>query len=345
MSTVLSKHIVCVITAFALLLGIVNISVNAENYSDGHIIIDTVSAVTGDTVIVKLNMENNPGIMAMTISITYDSSALSYQKFYRGYLRDYMVVDHPDKNLIRLVNCESINFRDNDTMISLEFKVKDNAEFGFYPISVEYKSGDFCNFNLKKFMPKITSGGVDIAFNGNNCSHKKYDEWQTVAKPSCENPGAEQRNCIKCGHADIKEIPAVGHDYEDLWTIDKPATAESSGIMSRHCKNCDSSTDTLTFSLEQSEEEKLQNNSGSVVNKSEFTDKLVKEQLPEKSDEKPNEKTDENGKENSGEDIFTEIVEGEDGPIEKITSAVPDLPKFMKIFFAAVVVLLSLLLI
>ena len=348
MSTIFSKRIICFISILTLLFGMLCIPAHADDYPDGHIIIDTVSAVTGDSVIVKINIENNPGIMAMTISITYDSNALTYEGFYRGYLRDYTVADHPDKNLIRFVNCETGNRRNNDTIVSLKFKVKDNAEFGFYPISIDYKSGDFCNYWLKKLMPEITSGGVDVAFNGNNCSHKKYSDWETAAKPSCTEPGAEQRTCQKCGHVDIRETPAVGHDYEDFWTVDTPATADSSGTMSRHCKNCDAYTDLLTFSLEQSEENNLSNNSGSVIEQSDFTDKLVKEQLPEKTEEK---NTDNNqseitsNSENTAEQIINNIIEKGDGPIAKILAAIPNVRKLGTVIITAIIVLLRLILI
>lgn len=351
MFTEFSKRIICFIGIFTLLTGSLRIPASADSYPDGHIIIDTVSAVTGDSVIVKIRMENNPGIMAMTISITYDSSALTYQRYYRGYLWDYTVADHPDKNLIRFVNCENGNARNNDTMVSLKFKVNDNAEYGFHPISIEYKSGDFCDYYQKKLMPEITSGGVDVAFNGNNCSHKTYSEWETAAKPSCTEPGAEQRTCLKCGHVDIRETPAVGHDYYDYWTVDKPATADSSGTMSRHCKNCDAYTDLLTFSLEESEENNLENDSGSVIKPSDFTDKLVKEQLPEKNEDKPNSNPDGNnsvnngGSENSAEQIIDNIIENSDGPIGKILSAIPNVRKLGTVILTSFIILFRLILI
>ena len=118
----------------SLLLGVC-FTASAADGNDGHITVDTVTAVNGDTVVVKLTMSENPGIMAMTISVTYDSSVLTYEKFYRGYLRDYTVADHPDENLIRFVNCENGNARNNAVIVSFQFKVKDSAAFGFYPIN------------------------------------------------------------------------------------------------------------------------------------------------------------------------------------------------------------------
>ena len=161
-------------------------------------------------------------------------------------------------------------------------------------------------------------------------------------------PGAEQRTCEKCGHVDIRETPAAGHDYEDFWTVDTPATADSSGTMSRHCKNCDAYTDLLTFSLEQSEENNLSNNSGSVIEQSDFTDKLVKEQLPEKTEEKNtnnNQSEITSNSENTAEQIINNIIEKDDGPIAKILAAIPNVRKLGTVIITAIIILSRLILI
>ena len=273
---------VCVLCVFSLCLTVPSASAEeADKYKDGHITIDTVSALNGDSVIVKIMMENNPGIMAMTISITYDSSALEFERYYWGYLGDYTVVDHPDKNLIRFVNCETRNYYENEKMISLQFKVREDADFGFYPIDIEYKSGDFCNWKLEKFMPAVTAGGVEVLYTGENCSHKNYSEWTVATEAWCTEPGAKQRVCEKCGHVELGEIPPIGHDFAPEWTIDEQATENTPGKMSRHCTRCDAVTDVLTFTLEQSEDNGLDNETGTVVKPSDITDDLMEEQLPD----------------------------------------------------------------
>lgn len=349
---------ICVIISILLLISSLGVSAE-EDYSQGHIIIDSVSALNGDSVILRINMENNPGIMAMTISITYDSSALKYERYYFGYLNDYTVVDHPDKNLIRFVNCQKRDYSDNDTILSIQFKVKEDADFGFYPVSIDYKAGDFCNWNLDKLMPAITSGGVDVAYNGSNCSHKKYGDWEVVAKPACTEKGAKQRTCVKCGHIDIGEIPAAGHDFAEEWTVDRAATAEASGIMSRHCKNCEETTDVLTFSLSESDELQIDNSEGTVIKPSDTTDKLMEEQLPEVFKQNGGSSISKNNKDGNNSDangadvdneapsisILEEIKENGDGPLSKILSAIPDINLLRNIFIAALALFTVMILI
>lgn len=330
-------RIFCVILAASMLFG--SLSVSAEEYS-GHITVDTVTAINGDSVTVRLQMEENPGIMAMTVSITYDSSALTYEAYYRGYLTDYTVADHPEQNLIRFVNCQNGNMRKNGTFITLQFKVKEDADFGFYPISIEYQAGDFCNWQLDKLMPKITPGGVNIEYNGKNCSHKKYGEWEVGAEPSCLENGIDRRFCVKCGHCDMRETEPIGHTYSDTWTVDKPATAESAGTMSRHCIRCDATTDLLTFTLPEAEENGIENSVLEEIKPSDFTDRLTTEQLPEgggKSDSPsaaPEVNTD-----NSG--TLTGSISAVSGSaLEKIVSALPLGIKRLEGLFAVMLPLL-----
>lgn len=344
---------VCLILSVILLVSSLCVSAE-EDYSQGHITIDTVSALNGDSVILRINMENNPGIMAMTISITYDSSALTYERYYRGYLKDHTVVDHPDKNLIRFVNCEARNYYNNDTVISIQFKVKEDADFGFYPVSIDYNEGDFCNWKLNKFMPVITPGGIEVAYNGSNCSHKNYGEWEIAANPTCTEKGAKQRACVKCGHIDIAEIPAAGHDFAEEWTVDREATAEASAIMSRHCKNCEETTDVLTFSLEESEELEIDNSEGGVIKPSASTDKLLKEQLPEVFEQNGGSSISKNDKEEQpsdvdGEtpstDIIEKIKENGEGPLAKILNALPNTGLLRGILIALLALFTAVLLI
>ena len=352
------KAVFCLILSVLLLISPLGVSAE-EDYSQGHITIDTVSALNGDSVILKIAIDNNPGIMAMTISITYDSSALTYERYYFGYLNDYTVVDHPDKNLIRFVNCQSRNYSNNDTILSVQFKVKEEADFGFYPVSIDYKAGDFCNWKLDKLMPVITPGGVDVAYNGSNCSHKKYGDWEVVAKPACTEKGAKQRACVKCGHIDIGEIPAAGHDFAEEWTVDREASADASGIMSRHCKNCEETTDVLTFSLPESEEHKIENSEGTVIKPSDLTDKLIEEQLPEvfkqnggssiSKNNKDGNNSDSNGSDGDNEapsiGILEEIKENGDGPLSKILSAIPDINLLRAIFISVLTLFTVIILI
>ncbi len=319
----------------------------AEEYPDGLITINKETALNGDSVVFSFTMSHNPGIMAMTISITYDSSALEYEKYSLGCLRDYTVAAHPAQNIVRFVSCDprENNYR-NDVMFSMQFKVKEDADFGFYPIDISYSKGDFCDEDLKKLMPTVKAGGVEVEYNGTNCSHKGYGEWKEVAAPACLSDGIRQRKCLKCPHTETASIAPVGHDFERAWTIDKAATKENSGIMSRHCTRCAEVTDTITYSLEQSEQLGAENKENAVIKPNDFTNSLVEEQLPEVFEQNggtalPPEREENEKNDNS---IIGEIEKNSTGRIAKIIEAIPNFEQIKNLLSAAVLFLIRLLL-
>ena len=257
-------------------------SVSAAVINEGIITVASVTGNTGDTVIVPITIDENPGICGITVSISYDSSALEFIEDMMGnVIYEYLTKAHPDRNIIRLVTVEAGNKYNNGTLLNLKFKISDSAAAGLHKIDILYNSGDFCNWKLEKFMPAVTPGGVEVLYTGENCSHKNYGEWTVAAEAGCTEPGVKQRVCEKCGHVDLGEIPAIGHDFAPEWTIDEQATENTPGKMSRHCTRCDAVTDVLTFTLEQSEDNGLDNETGTVVKPSDITDDLMEEQLPD----------------------------------------------------------------
>lgn len=65
-------------------------------------------------------------------------------------------------------------------------------------------------------------------------------EENVIKLPTCEEKGQRNGVCSVCGTQEVMDIPALGHDWEKTYTIDSPATFESSGSMSIHCTRCES---------------------------------------------------------------------------------------------------------
>lgn len=352
----MKKRILSVIISVCLIIisACCGFSVSAADINEGKIEIPTIDANVGDSVVVPIKITENPGIMAVTVSVTYDPSVLKYETFYYGdVFTDYTIANHKDRKLIRLVICERRNKKTDGNIISFKFKVLDNAKAELTKIGLEYSRGDFCNWNLDKIMPEVVSGGINVAFNGSNCTHKSYGEWKEVTKPVCEEVGVSERACKLCGHKELKEIPPIGHTYSDIWTVDKPATAESDGTMSRYCIRCDDYVDRINFSLEQSEKEEIKNEIWEDVTDKELGEQLFKDQNPDK-ELTPNKPAD-TDKENEDsvfnpDNILNNILsENEDtdssipSVAEKIAEAIPEYESIFKAFVIAVGVLLLLI--
>ncbi len=267
----------------ASVLLITTLTVSAAEIKEGKFEIAEISANPGDTVTVPISFTENPGIMAVTINFTYDSKVLEFVKYHKGtVVSDYGVKAFPEENRIRFVSCQNSNDTlNNGTFISFEFKVKKGAKAGLSNIGISYSKGDFCNKNLDRIMPKVISGGVKVQFDGSNCGHTNYTDWEKVAEPSCEGEGKKQKYCLACGHVESESIPKTDHHYEDNWTIEVAATKDEDGVMVRYCVFCQEEQ-RRSYSLEQSGN-KIPNKKDDAVSNDVVTD-ILGEYEPDEQD-------------------------------------------------------------
>ena len=256
-------------------------------YADGNectVTVGRTSGTAGDLVYVPVSIENNPGIAAITISVTYDSKALDFAGYDQGrvFTDSITLKEHPDKNYIRVVVCEyGKNSTVNDDILVLKFNIKESAEVGIHAMTVKYTDGDFANKDSEIISPKIVAGGVEVKKATNtSCTHENYSDWVVVSKPTCVTAGASQRVCLACGHKETTEIKATGHIYNDTWTVDVPATKDRSGQMSRHCKYCTSKVDIINYEFEDTKKAAngITNEFGAENQTTEFIDELFKDQ-------------------------------------------------------------------
>ena len=329
------------------------------------ITISNVTADNGQEVVVDISIAQNPGIMAMAFCITYDSSALEYTGYNKGYLSKYTIKDHSAKGHISFVNDESSDKATNGVIVSVKFKIKDNARGKKYEISLAnlnrqkygtrlYKS--FSNSKLESIEPTVISGGITVRETCENSDHK-FSDWSIITPADCTNKGSKTHTCIRCEFSETAEIP-ITHNFEAEWTIDKAATPEEDGEMSRHCTLCDAVTDKITFSYEEiggdddtssespsddisgdtSKNENPSYNendsndeitSSDTINNNENVkpdiDNVVGEKVPQQEAEKlenyqPPKENDDSSEITSSEDDASEIVESDNELIDSITT-------------------------
>lgn len=168
------KRFFCLFVCISLLLSAVFAGAPAVGaVSNPVITVTSVTAMTDDKVVVDIAISGNTGLLAVTVSIAYDNTALEYSKYYRGILKDYLVVDHG--TYISFVNCENYDCRTDGNLISIEFKVKDTAAPGFYPITLKNaypdKYGDSLNrcfacWDYTEIDPTVIPGGVTAVIRG-----------------------------------------------------------------------------------------------------------------------------------------------------------------------------------
>lgn len=233
----------------------------------------TPTAVPGDTIAVTVDMANNPGIMAMTFNVSYDTKALNFEKYTLGRWNDYTMADHPESGYFSFVNCEVKNRKYNGTIFTLYFTVKDTATPGVHEFKImnihpnkygEALNGCFANKEHTDVNVTAVRGSVTIGKTCSNSGHT-FSEFKTSVEPTCIATGLKSRTCSVCGHTESEEIQKTEHVYDNDWTVDVVATAEQSGIMSRHCKNCPAVTDKVYYSLKESSENDIPNEEDTTV--------------------------------------------------------------------------------
>ncbi len=263
----------------------------------------TETAIPGDTIAVNVDMSENPGIMAMTFTVSYDNDAFTFSKYKLGRWNDYTIAPHQDKGYVSFVNCEIKNRKYNGTMFTLYFTVNDTAAPGEHHFKIKnidpLKYGEDLKgcFATKEHTPvsaTIHNGSITIGKTCSNSGHT-FGKYETTLEPTCIATGIKSRSCSVCGHTELKELKKIDHIFESDWTVDTVATAEQTGIMSRHCKNCSEVTDKVYYSLEESEENEFKNEEEAVI-PSEDWDKL--EEIEKENEEKEKEKEEQESQEN-----------------------------------------------
>ena len=67
----------------------------------------------------------------------------------------------------------------------------------------------------------------------------KWDSGKITKEPTCTEEGVKTFECTVCGKTKTEKVEALGHDWNEDFTVDKEATCEETGLKSIHCKRCD----------------------------------------------------------------------------------------------------------
>ena len=74
-----------------------------------------------------------------------------------------------------------------------------------------------------------------------------YGEWNVVLNPTCEEKGQKEKICSVCEYVKITSIDALGHDFDDEYTIDIEHSCTEDGSQSKHCSRCENVSDVVVI--------------------------------------------------------------------------------------------------
>lgn len=203
-----------------------NITVEKQKKELGIMSVSNASAVIGDKVNLKVNIDKNPGINTFILSFLYDKSMLRLDSV------------TPSSGLGGQFNYakKAVWLNSSDTeytgeILTLGFTVLDSAKDGDSKVEVSYVPGEISNYNEEDVDFELKAGTVTIS----TVKEHVYDEGVIIKSPTCTTEGERKFTCIKCGHTYIEKIPMVPHSYNAEFV---PPTKTEKGYTLYTCRMC-----------------------------------------------------------------------------------------------------------
>ncbi|MDE6426198.1 MAG: hypothetical protein K2K89_08705 [Ruminococcus sp.] len=141
----------------------------AESSSVLEISIPAVSASAGSTVDVPIQISGNPGVIAMCVSIDYDSDLLQLTgvencNWFSG--GSFTISRNYSVKPFRIIWDNSLaekNSTENGTFAVLHFKVFEDSASGLSGISVSTEKGNIFDVSLNDIAFKTLGGSIEIS--------------------------------------------------------------------------------------------------------------------------------------------------------------------------------------
>ena len=132
------------------------------------IVVSKVVSRAGNTVDVDISIKNNPGITVFRVYVDYDESLTLVSATSGGILNGFVYnANEVGKNPYTVFFKDSLateNNMANGTVVTLKFKVSDDAQEGDLPINITYEADNFDIYDkdLKPVEFAIVNGSVEI---------------------------------------------------------------------------------------------------------------------------------------------------------------------------------------
>lgn len=140
----------------------------------GVFAVGSAKAKPGDTIVIPVSIENNPGIVSLKLAVSYDSAVLELVSAEAG---DFVVAEQegvtvgspsfgPIENNPFTINwvdaLSDANYVTNGVVANLTFKVKEDAAEGATEISVSYNPNDVFDTDYSNVSFECKAGSVTV---------------------------------------------------------------------------------------------------------------------------------------------------------------------------------------
>ena len=192
----------------------------------------------GETFNYVIKIASNPGISALQVKVSYDTSVLDYVGSKDGVIftsSDRVDIKEPTDGVVRFLGmkAELLNTLNDGVVVTLQFKVNESFDGDITSLVVVEKDlvvGSTANMDTVP--ATVQNIGVIKAHN--------YSDAKVIA-PTCTEAGRIEYACTKCDDKIVyedTEHPATGHTEPTDFTVVTPATCTEAGMKQKACTVC-----------------------------------------------------------------------------------------------------------
>ena len=231
------KKILSVLIVLVMLCGLLVVPASAAG--NGSLSMGSASGNRGDTVTLRVNLNSNPGLVTMTIRISYDTSVLQLTNVSNpGLLVGAQLnTSYGSPYTISWVDgATTTNNTKTGTIATFTFKILDNAKIGDSTVSLQFIDSYDTDYNENSF--SAASGKVTV-----KCNHS-YGSWSDAGN------GQHSRTCSICSGKET-----ANHTWNG-GNVTKQPTCKEEGVKTFTCTTCNA---TKTESVAKSTDHKYGN--------------------------------------------------------------------------------------
>lgn len=177
----------------------------------------SAEAERADEITLTVDLKNNPGICAFSLSVVYDSSRLSLLSL------EHAKISSNELWTINGTNATWLSFDDTNyegTILTAKFRVLDNAPAGEAAVSVSFGKGDIGNYAEEAVDFSVTAAAVTVV----------GADAESTAEPPQESPAPSPDAGTKnTEEAQNSAEPVISTEKTEEQSANPPAGTEESG--------------------------------------------------------------------------------------------------------------------
>ena len=157
------KRALLLIAGLLVSISLLKVSVHADDKPT--ISVSNITAEPGQEVTLSVDMTGNPGICTLRLGINYDQGLTLTGVKDKGLFKDSMFGGDMSANPYYVMWDESVkggNNKSNGTLVTLTFKVSEEASPGTYKVWISYRKGDIYNYSLTDVDFELVTGSITI---------------------------------------------------------------------------------------------------------------------------------------------------------------------------------------